>query len=60
MRKTSHWARRPKRVTPAKALERRVAALPPMPEGEREDFIRQLCQEFGVEYETIRRGYGPY
>jgi hypothetical protein len=58
MRKPN-WGRRPKPVSPARALERRIASLPPMPESEREESIRQLCQEFGIEYETLRRSYGP-
>ncbi len=60
MKRSNTWGRWSKPVTPTKAVERRIAALPPMPEIEREEMIRRLCEEFGVEFETIRRGHGPY
>lgn len=45
--------------TPQKAYERRMTALPPMPEDEREALLLQICREVGLDPES-RRSYAGY
>jgi isopentenyldiphosphate isomerase len=54
---TRAWGRKPKPASPAREFERRVAALPLMPEDERKEAIRQIGRELGITEKDRERSY---
>lgn len=60
MKARGQWGRKPKKITPAKAFERRVMSLPPMPEGERQERIREIGEELGIPEGERSPRYGTF
>lgn len=60
MRKNRRPFRKQKPVSPAREFERRKAALPPMPEAERQEAIKQLGRDLGIDEATQGKVYAGY
>lgn len=60
MHRAGRWGRKPKPVSPAREFERRVMALPLMPENERLEAIRKLGRELGIPENEQDKSYAGY